>query len=330
MALGVLAGMAIMGLVSLAFSLYTVSFRRGNDYQDTASETPAVTSRGPREPLGYLPANTNLMAAVHVAQILRESSGRELLHLPGAHQGESFLDQFEKWIGLHSEDLEVLAAGLKVDDRLLPRLVLVCQTNRPIESGYLQKLEHQAQRLERKHKTLYRLAGQGSSLGYTLFHAAPNVLIAALNPEDLDGVPTTPHPGLDHLPEPIQHLLEHRVTPEAHAWIIGHAENWNRTVAGPLLAKWLGETPEQAAGLQSWGISLRFAEAAHLDAAFHCRDEKSSRTLQVNLKAQWTPHLGQEPQLEHGWVLLQGQSRPQLIRELLAQGLTGMVQVSDK
>src|SRR5207244_10366548 len=80
------------------------------------------------EGLGYLPSDTDVILGVHVAELLQEPAGRELLpRLFTAWPSLSPVN-LEKWTGLRLEDIDHAILGLELQKSLLPRLYLIVQT----------------------------------------------------------------------------------------------------------------------------------------------------------------------------------------------------------
>src|SRR5437899_3021283 len=79
----VLGGMATMAALGLAFALTTTQLRRSHDRVGSADPQRAIPIRtvapAELEGLGYLPPDTDIILGVHVAELLQEPAGRELL-----------------------------------------------------------------------------------------------------------------------------------------------------------------------------------------------------------------------------------------------------------
>ena len=140
----VLGTMLLMATLSLTFALYTRAERRAND--TAMKKRPgrglfaAARPEPPPEPLspwrlpllGYLPPDTNIVLGLHVAELLHDKAGRQLLDQP-LRLGRSSIrpGQIAGWCGLPLEDIDHIVLGISTGDPLIPPAVLLVRTNRP-------------------------------------------------------------------------------------------------------------------------------------------------------------------------------------------------------
>ena len=260
--------MAAMALISLVVGLRTVSFRRSRD----------------QEPLGYLPDDTNVMAGVHVAKALETGAGRDVLTQLRLGASDVGLVHLERWIGLGLEDLADVVLGMKVDDRLPPRVTLVVRTRKPYNEAKVRAALKDGQALERRQKQLVRFHADKTPLTATIWLAAPSTLVLGLDPADLDAVPLTPHAGIGHLEEPLQRFLEDPRGAKAHAWVAGHSEHWDRTALGTLLGALAGQNLELLKGLRAAEAWVRFDQAVTVDVECRCADDAAAGALAAFLR----------------------------------------------
>jgi hypothetical protein len=302
-----IALMAVMALIGLLVSLQTVPTRRARD---------------PKEPLSYLPDDTNVIAAVRLSQALQEPAGQEVLpelQLGPVGMGVATL---ERWTGLSRDDVSTVVLGLKVDDRLIPRPTLVVQTRQPYDEARLRGALKDREEVERKGRTLYRFSTDQSFLTGTVWYAAETILVIGLRPEDLDAVPEAPYPGIDHLAPPLQEFIRDRIGEDAHAWVIGQAEHWDTTVAWPLVGRLAGADQKVWAGLRNWGLWLHFEQDVALHAAFRLSDEADAPAFQKYLGRQGVAaRLGQRE-----WVAWESRMSPEAVRKALARPMAGGLQ----
>ena len=262
MAAAVLGLMLIMALISLVVGLKTVSFRRSHDAVD---------------PLAFLPADTNVIGLVRVQQTLQEVPGRQLLSqlylgTPGADLGV-----LEEWTGLRRDDIQTAVLGLHVGSDLIPRLTIVVQTQVPFDEKTMPASLKEAERIERGSRTLYRVPLRRVGLSTTLWYASDSIIVACLAPKDFDSVPETPASGTAQFPAPLQAYIAERIAPSAQAWIIGHAEHWDDTVAHLALSGLTPGYPELFADLSTWGISLHFDRNVKISGACEMKSERAAR-----------------------------------------------------
>jgi hypothetical protein len=264
MAAAVLGLMLLMALISLMVGLKTVPFRRSHD---------------PQDPLAFLPADTNVIALVRVQQALQEVPGRQLLGqfylgAPGADLGV-----LEEWTGLHRDDIQTAVLGLHVGADFIPRLTIVVQTQVPYDERTLPASLKEAERIERGPRTLYRVPLRRVGLSATLWYASDSILVACLVPKDFDSVPETPASGTALFPAPLRAYIAERIAPSAQAWIIGHAEHWDDTIAPLALSGLTPGYPELFGDLSTWGITLQFDRDVRISGACEMKNERAARAL---------------------------------------------------
>jgi hypothetical protein len=246
--------MALMAILGLGVALTTTQSRRAHDNQQA---------------IGFLPPDTNLIAFVDVAQALHEPIGREVL--TRLHLGNLALDaaRLESWTGLKLDEMDKLFLGMRLDDRLIPRVTLVVKTLKAYDEARVRSALKNPKEITRNKRRLVRFSvGQGPLSGAVWF-PADTILVAALSPEDLDEVPPTPYPGLHHLPPPLQGVINQKLDNEAAIWIIGNSDDYEKTAAWALLSRLTGRSLDPFIGLQTWAISIRLGEALGLTA--NCR-----------------------------------------------------------
>jgi hypothetical protein len=220
--------------------------------------------------LGYLPPDTNLVLAVHVAEAIREPMGQELLRrfrLGPTGLGTATL---EKSTGLRLEDLDHVVLGLKVDKVIPPRLNLVVRTRQPFDPVQLRAAMKADRKFERRKRELYYFPLE--QMQAHLWCPDDRTLVIGLFPGDLDDVPAAPVAGPDHLPAPLAQLLNERLKMGTQLWFIGHADDWNKTLAELVLRT----VPQPERGMlgkvQTFGLWLQLGESMSLNAAVCCVD----------------------------------------------------------
>jgi hypothetical protein len=301
---GIVVGiMVLMMIVSLFVGLRTVRWRRGHD---------------PKEPLGYLPADTNVVAGLHVGKLLKDRTGQDLLMRVRLGPTGADLPTLTEEIGLSLDQINVAVLGLKVDARLVPRLTLVVQTNAPLDQGKLRAGLKDNQLLERNGKNLCKFRLDRFPFGATLWCADEYTLVFGLDPEDLDAVPLSPDTGVEQLSQPVRTLLQDPYGQNAQAWIVGHADHWDQTVVGTLLEPMLQKKLQDWHQVHSVGVWLRLEQdMIALTAACQCTDEAAAHALQQALVREGIEDPDQVQVGNDGWVRVQSQVRPGAVRQAL-------------
>jgi predicted RNA-binding Zn-ribbon protein involved in translation (DUF1610 family) len=281
MAAGLVGLMLLMALISLMVGLKTVPFRRSHD---------------PQDPLAFLPSDTNVIALVRVQQALQEVPGRQLLSqlylgAPGADLG-----LLEQWTGLRRDDIQTAVLGLHVGSDFIPRVTLVVQTQVPYDEAAVAASLKEAERIERGSRTLYRVPMRGGGLSATLWFASESIVVACLTPQDFDRVPETPASGTPDFGAPLQGFIRDRVAAEDQAWIIGHDDHWEDTVAHLVLSGLTVDYPQLLSDLSTWGFTLHFDQGVKISAACEMKNEQAAQRLARYVTRYYLPQKTRSPE----------------------------------
>jgi hypothetical protein len=224
---GVLGVMAVMAAAGLILALMTRDRRRANDrgiVRDRSRATPFLVGQSgdmpppqPRSPasleaLRYLPTRTNLILGVHVAELGADPSGKQLLNQPmQLGPARIGLNELARWTGVPVENVDHLVLGLDTGSGTIPRINLVVRTRRP----YDRRANHDKLDAEKvsdvpaaEPRTFYQTRFEAIRLPAALWCADDRTLVFGLTVIDLDDVPPSPQPSLDHLPVSLTEVLE--------------------------------------------------------------------------------------------------------------------------
>src|SRR5207302_2196471 len=116
----------------------TIAWRRSHDYGakvEPVSPRP-VQSPGALAGLGFLPPDVNVVAGVHVAELLKDPAGKKLLEAPRAPLLDLLLGAVEKWTRLTPEQVASIALGTQIKDKI-PQLTVVVETRLPYDPDEL-------------------------------------------------------------------------------------------------------------------------------------------------------------------------------------------------
>lgn len=293
----VVGGMLLMAAGGLTFALLTQGVRRAHDTGITRpSRRPALPPEPPPpvvvaparlEALGYLPEGTSLVAAVHVEELLASPAGKALLAEPlKLGRVELRLDGVERWTGLRLQDIDHLVLGVKVDDPLPPPTILVVRTTRPYD---LKKLRStlEAKSAGGGKRPLYRFQPAGLPFPLYFGGADPRTLVLGLSPTHLAEVPLRPVAGLDHLATPVRKVLEDRVGPGGPLWAAGHAQDWTKTPAAPLLGEPKKEDLKGLQKVRTFAVWLVPTDPVKVFAAVECADPAAAEALAERYLSGW-------------------------------------------
>jgi hypothetical protein len=307
--------MSVMALVGLTMSLKTVPLRRMHDF---------------KEPLGFIPGDSNLVAAVNVSQVTNAASGRDFLKWFGLGSGSQGFVHLEKWTGLSRENFEYVVAGVRIDDRLIPRVIVVVQTKVPYEETRLREAVKDAQQIQHKDKVLYRFPLDRGPFNGTLWCAGNTILVLSLNPEDMDDVPAIPRTGIGHLPAPIQAFLKEDLRSGTQAWIAATSPDWTKTMVWPLLPKLVGQSRDLLAHVDTLGAGLRFEDQVLVNAACRCDTQETAETLHEALERQVSNHGGTAKMQKDNWVAAETRTSADSLGQALQQAFQGFMTVTPK
>lgn len=319
--LGVMGVMAILGLV---WALKTVPDRRINDR---------------KEPIGYLPSDVDIIAMVQVTRTMETPAGRDLMKQLGLGPGaEDGLINLEKWTGLKAEEIDQVVLGLKVmDGRIIPRMTVVVETRQPYDSEALRKTLRAKRSVQRNGKTLYPFQLpflKIADVPAELWCPTETLLVIGLEPNDLDAVPLTPQPGLEHLSPCLQGLLSARMGKDSTAILVADTEDWEKKVAPlytfalkPRLAKHDAQIWSQVHAL---GLYLRFDEAVHLKGGFRLADKDAAQAMQTYLLKQRLADPDAVEIHEDVLVTFETQTSGDSVRQLVKRGAEGLPGIPKK
>jgi hypothetical protein len=262
--------MLFMATVALVFALRTTEQRRANGYKsakEPAAETAAeMGSLPPAEwpGLGYLPADMQALAGLHVARALESAAGRTLL-------GELFVTDPGKAriLGQTPADIDRIMIG--ANHRTFPPQVIgVIRTGPAMDSEWTRQAMAANRTMDQHGKTLLRGRLWATGPDGAIWFADRHTLVAAVLPEDFDRIPATPQAS-----SPLRDLLG-RVDPAALAWIVASGEAINaalRYAGVPPPADPGNEPDALVMSLRADGMILT------LQGQFHCRNATDEQGL---------------------------------------------------
>jgi hypothetical protein len=300
----VLGAMAVMAVVGLSFALSTVDFRNRNHQgrpvvqinKQAIDDPRTVAAVAPAElpALGYLPTDSNIVGAVHVAEILHDPVGRKFLESPSPAPIKQALASIEQWTGLKAESLDQVVFGVHVGTAV-PRICVIAQTRQPYDRAALTtaKAIHGSKASEFRHRLLYHFAL--GPIGNGLLWCADDRTLVCLvrldgtREEDMSVLPETPRHAADGLPAPLLALLQKRLARGTLIWLAGHFEK--PEILSPLLA--FSQVPPESeqliTSIATFGAGLRFQSGITLMADLHTTDAGAALRLAEYLQRQTAP-----------------------------------------
>ncbi len=191
--------MAVMAAVALAYALYTQPERRDHDQ-------PPM-----QEALRWLPPDSTVIAGVRVADLNRSDAGRDLLnHLFQVGKVDLNADMLQRWTGLNLGDIDLFVVGVRAEDGLAPRTVVVVRTLRPYDAEAVKKVLAADPAVAASGKALFRGKPQELGLRPVVWFADARTLVFGALEKHLDAMPDRPAENLDALPPAVKEAARTR------------------------------------------------------------------------------------------------------------------------
>lgn len=276
-------GMAVLALIGIGLALVAIQTRPVRPGLDIDKLTVKAVPPAELAALGYLPDDTDLIVGVHVAEALNDPVGRDLIRRVGL--GGAGAPDLEKWTGLKLDDIDHAALGLKLDDELLTRFVLVVRARRPIEGQRVRDALKAGVKQEVDGRTAYPFVLETglpllAKVNVSAWFADERTLVIA---KTFDRIPRTPKTGLDHLRPELRQVIKERMGPSAQVWAAAHAESWEglNFFLRTGLTDYLGQGADTFKKVRTLGLWLTADDGVTLGGAFDCADEDGAKALEA-------------------------------------------------
>jgi hypothetical protein len=299
--LGVMVAMATTGLI---YALMTVNVRRAHDTElppkvrkpfeifrkkETQPIEPAERIAPSRlAGLGYLPPGTNVVAGVHVEELLAGPGGKELRGQGVKIAGVDLkLDAVKDWLGLAVEEIDHLILGAQLregkDVELTPPVYLVVRTRQGYDASRVKKALQATRPRELPapgggKRSVYSAKIQNVPL--LLWLADERTFMLGLFTK-MEDVPLTPQEGATPLPAELRQVIEQRLGAGVPIWLAGHSSDWEQTLLPKLLSGWKRlPVLSQLKAVRTFAVALEPGRPARLFGSFRCADETSARRIE--------------------------------------------------
>jgi hypothetical protein len=251
---------------------------------------PPVHAAAPAElaALGYLPEDTDVILAIHTAELLNDPVGRDLIK----HVGDDTLNPHtvQAWSGLTPDEVDHAVLGLTLDDDFALHFTLVVRARRPIDEGKVREALMAKGRRDLDGRPVYPFVMHTNlplfrEIDANVWFADDQTLVVAKRFADGPNhvVPTMPRTGVDRPPPALRQLLKERMGPAAQVWVAGHLPAWE-ALFGPLKLLLMRPDNEPLRKLNTFGVWMRTTgDGATLQGAFDCDDEEAATALRAYL-----------------------------------------------
>ncbi len=301
---GVLAlVMTTMAAVGLAFALWTVKDRRKRDPREPTKVE--VTAPAGLAMLGYLPSDTDVVLGLHVAELLEQPRGRDLLERVRLPVGDIGIHSVQQQLGIRVEDIDHLVVGLRTAaGGGIPRTTILVQTRKPVDTKKVLEARKAGSRKKQGAKS-YRPSSLpvtgGISLDAALWLTDDDYRLILQAPENtLSALPDEPNPSSDHLAPPLRQFLRER-TRGTQLWVVGDIEDWKQTLLEGAM-HW--EIVPEAAGklimnVRGFGFWAGLGDGVQVGGHVDGRDEAGAAAVAALLKLGWRAErlFGDAPEL---------------------------------
>jgi hypothetical protein len=238
--------------------------------------------------LGYLPDDTDLIMAIHVAELRDDPVGRDLMR----HLGNEDISprSIQTWTGLPLEAIDHAVLGVTLDENLQLHFTLIVRTRQPVDEDKVRVTLKAEGRRELDGRPVYPFVMQTDlpfirQLGANLWFADNHTLVVAKVFDDGSAhhLPLAARTGVDHLRPTLRELIKERLSSSTRAWVVGRLPP--RETQFPLLRLALG-TADNAplTGVRTFGLWMEVrADEATLRGAFDCEDADAAHALEAYL-----------------------------------------------
>jgi hypothetical protein len=232
--------------------------------------------------LGYLPPDTNVVAGFHVAYALRNPLGQDLLLRSSLKVGDVGFDSLERWTGMKFPQIDHVVLGIKLDDQLPPRSILVVRAIAPIDQNEIRRALGRTSSQRRNGRDIFGFTLERPRFDAFGWFADDRTLIVTLTAKDMDIVPQpSTEKGARLMPE-VQAYLRERAR-SADVWAVGHVLDWNRTPLHLLSSTELRNDWAVISKVHTLGAWFDLGENVTFHADFHCADVGAAQALMTYL-----------------------------------------------
>jgi hypothetical protein len=245
--------------------------------------------------LGYLPADVQVVAGVHVAAALQTESGRKLVKQLRLGPGDLSVEVLADWLGLRPDEIDHIVLGLKP----ALQLYVVIQTRRPYDRErvtHFKKLDVREHPQAAPSLPLYQ-CNIRPFLEPTILcaHERTLLLFENVDPKVIAKLQVPAPSGSDHLAAPLRDFLreENGLASGAQLWFAARGESLSNPLI-QLLAPF--KNPALFKKIESFGAWARLTDSEiQLTSEVNCSDtETASAVAGLLAKRAGTDEVGRQ------------------------------------
>lgn len=281
--LGIMGFMAGLGLI---YALATQSYRRQHDPKKI--EPPPLSSNpGELIGLGYLPADTNVVAALSVTAAVEDKEAGKMLQAPLPPLLHLGLERIEQWTGLKVQDLDQVVVGARLANEL-PQLTVVLITRKAYDLKAVEKALSPARPVLHRGKPRFQFSLKPAGEGL-LWCPADKALVLilradAVKTQDLDAIPLRPVAEAANLSADLRHLLDKRLNQQSVLFAAGQLERLDLLQELWVLAGGQRQGLAPWTKVRSFTLGVTPVEGLTLEGRFFTGEPKATQAVKSALE----------------------------------------------
>jgi len=328
-AIVVLCVMLLMALIGGSYALWTVKLRRSRDPWMPKKLEP-IAFRRPLElaGLGHLPKNCQIVAGLHIGEMVNDDIGKKLLAEPRPGQLDWVLKQITRTTALTLEEIDHVVLGLAFDANF-PQLVMVVKARSEIS---LEKLADMKPRKYSQHlqEPLYEFslkpAGEAMLWIVDKETIVCVIRIDGVGTNNLSGLSVKARPVDEVLPAALRTTMTDRLPKHNFLWAAGQLDQLG--VAKDFLPMLLAGKADLSTlkDMKAFAIGIAPVEGLTLTGNFRMNDAKGTAKFKSMLddakvtgatsqKVEATP-----PEVAEQWVTWQVRGDVATVRGMMGGG----------
>jgi hypothetical protein len=325
--LGIMVSMALIGL---SYALWTKQIRRDRDPKKVERLEP-IAARRPTElsAFGFLPPDSQVIAALHIAEMLNDKqTGKALLAEPRPALLDWSARHITRTTGLKFEDLDHIVFASALDLQSL-QLVMIVKSRMPVSPEKIAEMRPKKSSLH-EDRPLYEFSFD--PLGEALLWCVDDRLLIYVvrldepRVEHLRGLTVTPRKVGETIPAPLRKVMDERLPKHPFAWAVGRLDKLD--VAKAWLPLVLGAKGDigPLKDVQTFALGVEPIEGLTLKGEFQLPSAKSAAAFKsfledVKIDGARSQKVEAPPPTEpEQWVSWQVRGDPVALRELLNRG----------